>query len=97
VRAAPRLRDVTADAEDVVRQAPTGSVIGWLPPLIGREAELAQAARLLERTRLLTLTGAGGVGKTRLALALTERMPAGLFDVPNRASPRRSPCAVGPR
>jgi predicted ATPase/DNA-binding CsgD family transcriptional regulator len=81
VRAAPPLRDATIDAEDVVRQAPTGSVIGWLPPLIGREAELAQAARLLERARLLTLTGAGGVGKTRLALALTERLPAGLFDV----------------
>ncbi len=35
---------------------------------VGREAQLAQAARLLGRSRLVTMTGAGGVGKTRLAL-----------------------------
>src|ERR1700674_1895513 len=35
---------------------------------IGREDELDEVRRLLTRTRLLTLTGAGGSGKTRLAL-----------------------------
>lgn len=35
---------------------------------IGRERELVQAKRLLARTRLLTIVGAGGIGKTRLAL-----------------------------
>jgi predicted ATPase/DNA-binding SARP family transcriptional activator len=41
-----------------------------LTPLVGRAGELGELTALLDRTRLLTLTGVGGVGKTRLALAL---------------------------
>ena len=40
---------------------------------IGREKELEECARLLEGTRLLTLTGVGGAGKTRLAIKVAGR------------------------
>jgi Mrp family chromosome partitioning ATPase len=43
-----------------------------LTPLLGREAALQATQQLLQSTRCLTLTGAGGSGKTRLALALAE-------------------------
>ncbi len=39
-----------------------------LTSFIGREAEMAEITHLLQTTRLLTLTGPGGCGKTRLAL-----------------------------
>ena len=49
-----------------------------LPPprthFIGREKELAECARLLGDTRLLTLTGIGGCGKTRITLRLAENL-----------------------
>lgn len=44
-----------------------------LTELIGRERELAHIRELLGRTRLLTLTGMGGAGKTRLAIETARR------------------------
>jgi predicted ATPase/DNA-binding SARP family transcriptional activator len=46
---------------------------GPLTSFIGREIELAELARLLGEARLLTITGVGGVGKTRLALEAARR------------------------
>ena len=40
---------------------------------LGREEELAELGRLLEEVRLLTITGPGGAGKTRLAVELALR------------------------
>jgi predicted ATPase/class 3 adenylate cyclase len=56
-------------------------------PLVGRDGELAQVTAVLSSpdVRLLTLTGPGGSGKTRLAIAVagrvTERFPDGVFFV----------------
>jgi len=51
-----------------------------LTSFVGRTALLADATRLLERTRLLTLTGPGGTGKTRLALELAADAAAQFSD-----------------
>ncbi len=47
---------------------------------VGREAELAELEAALGATRLLTLTGIGGAGKSRLALELARRVLPGYAD-----------------
>lgn len=42
--------------------------------LIGRECEIEAALSCLKKSRLVTLTGSGGVGKTRLALAVAQEV-----------------------
>lgn len=43
-------------------------------PLVGRAEDIEAAKRLVLETRLVTLTGAGGSGKTRLAIAVAEAL-----------------------
>ena len=54
-----------------------------LTSLVGRTQEVRDIVARLEQFRLVTITGAGGVGKTRLAMeaaaSLSERFPDGVF------------------
>jgi predicted ATPase/class 3 adenylate cyclase len=69
-------------------------------PFLGRDHELGDVRELLARddSRLLTLTGAGGSGKTRLALhaagEAAENYPDGVWWVP--LAPLTNPADVGP-
>jgi predicted ATPase/DNA-binding XRE family transcriptional regulator len=64
--------------------SPWSATTGLLPtattPFIGRETEVAAAARVFQEstTRLLTFTGTGGVGKSRLALTVAASVAAGM-------------------
>ncbi len=71
-----------------------------LTSFVGREEEIAEVRRLLGPTRLLTLTGAGGTGKTRLALQvaaeiLTEYRDGSFFvDLSSVTDPALVPSVV---
>jgi len=67
----PPLKTLEAHPNNLPRQVSS---------FIGRTAELAEAARLLQKTRILTLAGPGGVGKTRLALELAVSVMHGFPD-----------------
>ncbi len=64
--------DVFSDGARDVSAPGTGSLPVALSSLIGRQRELRELQALLGSTRLLTLTGTGGSGKTRLSLALAR-------------------------
>ncbi|HEX2028183.1 MAG TPA: adenylate/guanylate cyclase domain-containing protein [Nitriliruptorales bacterium] len=72
----PPLRSLDARPNNLPRQRTS---------FVGREMELDETTRLLSEGRLLTLTGPGGAGKTRLALQLAagvgEQFDGGVFFV----------------
>ncbi|MGW1587788.1 BTAD domain-containing putative transcriptional regulator [Streptomyces sp. NPDC002386] len=76
-------RTLLADSVDP-GERPADGRRGRLPApatgLVGREREITEVQRLLGRGGLLTLTGAGGCGKTRLALAVADRCGDGFRD-----------------
>jgi len=69
-----------------------------LTSFLGREPEIAEAIDRLNRARLLTLTGPGGTGKTRLSLQVAARLldqfSDGVFFVP--LAPIGDPALVAP-
>src|SRR6195256_3413289 len=85
----PPLRSLDAVPNNLPTQTTT---------FVGRQHELSRAAELLAKTRLLTLTGPGGSGKTRLAVHLAadllDRYPDGVWLV--ELAPVTDAAAVGP-
>jgi predicted ATPase len=54
----------------------TSNLLVPLTSFIGRDREISEIRRLLSTNRLVTLTGTGGVGKTRLALQIASAVAA---------------------
>jgi predicted ATPase/DNA-binding SARP family transcriptional activator len=77
------VQDELLDVEEQpVAAAPTVTVLPKpLTSFVGREREVAEVRGLLERARLVSLTGAGGTGKTRLALETAARASAAVEGV----------------
>src|SRR6202020_1723529 len=86
--------------------AATGGVHGFVPALtrfVGRDGDVQQLDRLLGEYRLVTVTGPGGVGKTRLACEVARRAVARfadgvwLVELAAVQDPAQVPAAVLPR
>ena len=63
-------------APEVGVHAADGNLPAHLPELIGRDEDLAALRSMVESQRLVTITGAGGIGKTRLSQAVAHALRA---------------------
>lgn len=81
-------------------EKPRGNLPQSLSPLVGREREIEMVRTFLKQARLVTLTGAGGIGKTRLAVALAQHISHSyeggtwFVDLASLTSPASVPHAV---
>ncbi|MDX8031514.1 BTAD domain-containing putative transcriptional regulator [Lentzea sp. BCCO 10_0856] len=75
-----------------------GNLPAVVGSFVGRDADLARLAELLRDNRLVTLTGFGGVGKTRLALTCAAAVPEAWFvELDSAADPLAAlDAALGP-
>lgn len=80
-----------------VRRRATDDLPAEITSLVGREADTAAVLALLASSRLVTLTGAGGVGKSRLALRVARLAAEGYPDGVHwcELAPVSQPGAVG--
>lgn len=77
LRAAKKRRSTTArEPLEAATATPRGNLPAAAGNLFGREADLTSVVRALGDSRVVTLWGSGGVGKTRLALAAAAHIEA---------------------
>ena len=94
--ASPQRDAARASSRGARRSVPAESTT-----LVGRERDLELAARLFESSRILTLFGPGGVGKTRLAHRLATTLADGhgdgvrLVELAPVRDPNAVPAAIG--
>ena len=75
-RGALLIEETATETSEQQRDEALGNLPVQLTRLVGREAALRELRSLLWRTRVLTLCGPGGAGKTRLAVALADAIRA---------------------
>lgn len=91
---------VRDDEPTLAAPSPSPALPRPLSSFIGRQREMTELSGLLARTRLLTLTGAGGCGKTRLATELAQGLrgafPDGVYvvELASLSDPERVPDVV---
>jgi non-specific serine/threonine protein kinase len=101
---APAVGTAAGNASDTGPSLPSPPIPASLPrpltSLIGRDQEVAEVQAALRQSRLVTLVGGGGVGKTRLAIQAAEEIaadfPAGVafIELASLAEPTLLPAAV---
>ncbi|MBN1550501.1 diguanylate cyclase, partial [bacterium] len=74
---------VTDDIIGFLKEIPPHNLPSNITGFIGRDEELKQTGTMLQKQRLVTIVGPGGIGKTRLALQIAEKsltsFPDGVF------------------
>ncbi|HEX3211029.1 MAG TPA: BTAD domain-containing putative transcriptional regulator, partial [Actinomycetota bacterium] len=74
------VQDPALDAPGEAPAAPPHNLPERLSSFVGRELELGELAKLVELHRLVTVVGAGGAGKTSVAVELARRVAGGYPD-----------------